>query len=1770
MKPPDSHRSIIAERFQVCQIAGSGGAGTVYICRDESGTDVAVKEIQGNPDAVNLEIRALVRLKHPGIIEFIEGLIDQGHAYIVMELVRDARTLREYLDQQGVPGTPLRLNALHSAIAQILDALDYLHGRGVVHGDLKPQNILVTADGRIKIADFGLAHIHTDAHEATATLFFAGTANYASPEQCRGAFPDARSDLYSLGVVLYEAYTGHLPFQGGTFYEILLKHIQEKPRSLPLASSGVPAPMERTIMLLLEKNPADRPLSARDTARHCRLDDSIMSRQKGSDDAALLPPAFTGRLMDLSNLERLIDDHSAEPIRSAVIESAQGFGKSRLIREFDLQHAWRGIVCLPIAAPGPGQTLDVLFVAVLRRVLNIMDRMTGTQSDTLRHQVSPVLASLGAEFQRLINPDASVVQLPDAFLRVLSNLALVQTTVILIDDSDLLDEATSQLIGRIIDSVIGIRFLVTRTSESQAAVAERLIERLPQPMTRLTLAPLSDANLTTMIQSMLGTTDVPPGLLAALLPESKGNPAAVEEITRWEHENGALYLDGNQWVYEPDSRLSQTGRIGRAALDRCTRLHASDRHLLDAASVAFPLSDREVIRSVSHLSEELFLDAALRLRQSGFVEIDARGVHFRQRVLREVLYASISSDARAVMHDAVALWMRDHMPNDDALSAFHLGRGTHPQTALGHYLAAIEHLMKQARFTEVVRTAETAIAIDASEPEQKALIRKMLKHLGAARRELGELTHAQDAFQKLRELSRDDLDAEMELHALYGLSGILFSRGHTEAALISFEDAILLCESTGNTALEARCRMGAGVCRFSLGEYAPAIDHARRAGELFKTLNYPNSMARSNQLLGDCCLELGEYRQAMSHYTSARDLFQKQKQTIHEASCIASIGRCLLDQGNNSQAEACMQQAIEIALKAKHPMIENLVRINLGSSLLMRGEPFRAIRELECATDAMRRIGFPKGIADALRNLAKAYESVGDSISAESGFAEAMAIYSDLKDEIAGLQCSLDMAEAYIQRNRLTDAHVLIRRTLRTALRRKHRLTVANAYRLSARILEMQGEFARAKRAVEKSNRVVSGLNLTMFEASSSCQSAFLDLRLNQITQAESQIKSLYRIFDECGMLNWKLRTMCGLCEIAVVSGDRSRADELAQQIRKLIQEMGDFAAIPHLFFRKSPNRYPEPASGVISNLARLVIASDQFKGSFTAACAAAFLAIPEPIAIEHTIPSNNRSLPPSLSEGCTVTDGRTVRMKKIPDTGPIRFLVRSIRKLLSAQDLDRLLLAALDQVIEATEAERGFLMLRNESGEFRFHISRNLNQEDITNPEFETSRSIIQRVIETGKTYLSADAASEEAFLEQKSIQSLGLRSVLCAAIPSHDGKAQNEGLIYVDNLLERGLFYEADRVLVETVGEISAIALNAVRERQELSETKQILDEENLRLKKELGKRYQFGSLVGSSASMSRIFTLIERVAPSMATVLITGETGTGKEMAARTIHFNSSRKSKVFIGINCSTLPENLLESELFGIERGVATGVDARIGLIQKADGGTLFLDEIADMNVAIQSKLLRMLQEREITPLGARTPRKVDVRIIAATNKDLKLEMKEGRFREDLFYRINVIHIELPPLRNRREDIPRLAQHFLEKYSKESNVEFKGINRDAMARLAGYEWPGNVRELENVIQRAVILETGKWITEVSLSPDLGGGSAAQISADESSVCIDRAKIQGFDLKENIDRVERIMIDRALDSAHGVKQDAAKLLGISPRIMSYYLKKHDMGGRKLQEV
>jgi len=485
-------------------------------------------------------------------------------------------------------------------------------------------------------------------------------------------------------------------------------------------------------------------------------------------------------------------------------------------------------------------------------------------------------------------------------------------------------------------------------------------------------------------------------------------------------------------------------------------------------------------------------------------------------------------------------------------------------------------------------------------------------------------------------------------------------------------------------------------------------------------------------------------------------------------------------------------------------------------------------------------------------------------------------------------------------------------------------------------------------------------------------------------------------------------------------------------------------------------------------------------------------------------------------------------------------------KRLLAESDINRLLRNAMDSVIEVSNAERGLIILFDETGNILFETARNLKKEDISNPEFEVSRTIIEKVKTEAIPIYLPNALDDPTFKNSESVDRLKLLSVICLPL-TFDNRIF--GVVYLDNRMLRRAFRQKTYTFIQEF--TNFIALAAYKELQQ----KQLHNQITV-LEQELRGKYQFESIVGQHPNMLKVLGLVSQVAETDATVLIQGESGTGKELIARAIHHNSLRKDQPFVPINCAALPEHLLESELFGHVRGAFTGaLKDRSGWFERADGGTIFLDEINDMSFAVQNRLLRVLQAGEYSRVGSSDICTCDVRVVAATSKKLLDLVKSGNFREDVYYRLNVIDMWLPPLRDRKSDIPLLIQHFLKLFGTRHKKKNLQLTSEAEALLMAYNYPGNVRELENIIQRAVILTKDGNIEPHHLPANL---------FPEHKLKTSIKKLSSFKLakQQAIDAFERQYIMDCLQATKGYVRRAAKIAGIDVKNFHEKMKKHEI--------
>ena len=495
--------------------------------------------------------------------------------------------------------------------------------------------------------------------------------------------------------------------------------------------------------------------------------------------------------------------------------------------------------------------------------------------------------------------------------------------------------------------------------------------------------------------------------------------------------------------------------------------------------------------------------------------------------------------------------------------------------------------------------------------------------------------------------------------------------------------------------------------------------------------------------------------------------------------------------------------------------------------------------------------------------------------------------------------------------------------------------------------------------------------------------------------------------------------------------------------------------------------------------------------------------------------------------------------------------LLESSRAIISEPELDRVLSRVAEQATSVFDAEgASVLLLDGDRNELVFRAATGPKGKELMGERFNATLGIAGQALRTGRPVHVSDVSQNRNFFEGVDAKSqMRTRSIIAAPLIHMSHKL---GVVEVINPRRYTAVSETELRLVELFANLAAAAVRSGQVFDRISRDNRAFREANALPK-----------IVGSSKAMQQVLELCRKVAPSNATVLVTGETGTGKELVARAIHDSSNRREKPFVAINCAALPETLLESELFGHEKGAFTGAaERKLGRFELADGGTLFLDELGEMSASTQVKLLRVLQEREFVRVGGVKTIVCDVRIVAATNRDLAREMNEGRFREDLFYRLNVFPIQVPPLRDRLEDLPLLIDHFASQVAPSLGVRAPSIAPETLEAMSAYHWPGNVRELRNIVERCTLLAGGGEVRPIHLPQEIGRCIVAEVGAAAHMVDAGPASVEPRPMSSRLAGQEKAMILKALQDTEWNQSAAARQLGISRDHLRYRLKKYDL--------
>jgi transcriptional regulator with GAF, ATPase, and Fis domain len=1191
---------------------------------------------------------------------------------------------------------------------------------------------------------------------------------------------------------------------------------------------------------------------------------------------------------------------------------------------------------------------------------------------------------------------------------------------------------------------------------------------------------LSAADVEALVGGMLGRP-ADPAISDRVAQLSKGNPTLVVELVRQWREHGEAGLDLER--VESLDPLVQRSRAFMSGLER---------RVMDGLAVwNEPATPAEIasLLGESGPSEELW-PVLEELARRGAVVLEGDRARLPSPAHVRAWRGTWGTDSKDLHRRAAVLLLRQEGADPSRL-AEHLWAAGEP--------GALEAALRAGR------------ALAAAHAPLRAI--PFLEHV--ARSEEKRL--AEEAIPLLAELYLQTGRYDEVLSLLQGAAGALAlvraqalqRRGDYREAEAALRSAIPELETE-----DQRCQAAALLGRLMLQQ--GRSDEARQVTD-----------AEAEHLLalgggplapgGAALLEVaGLARYYQGRLVEADRLFERGEEAMQEAdpperSRLARFvnlrGMVASGRGELEGAARLYQRALELVLRGGDPHGRATYLCNVGSMLLDTGRLGESLDRITAAIRDLERLGRTTELAQARCNLANLLLLLGDLDHADRELHRAGELL---------LRAGSQHTEGFLL---MLQADLLRRRGQPEPAAEKYReagerLAAAGADRERALAEIYRADALREAGELSAARDLLSPMQPSDPELAGGLALSWIRLHLASAGQIPAPPGTVRRLAEHCAWLDGRGAAK-ELWRAAAVLGRQLRAEGRRGAAREALQRAHDAWEV---MVKHAPEVYHERMRGDADAQA---LATD-------------WDALLEHDPIEPELPVT--STEPLAGEGHR-----------------LRRLLAINKRLNSELRLPRLLELIMDTVVELTEAERGFLLLAEDDGSLSIKVARNIDRRSLAGEELALSLSIAEDAARTGAPVVTVDAAADGRFREALSVSDLHLRSVLAVPLVL---KGRTVGTVYVDNRLRRGVFGDEEVGLVQDVADQAAIAIeNArllaenrrrqreiellnrqLRQKVERQQAELIEVREELRTSKEtLWPQQEYQGIIGRSARMKDLFHLLGRVTETQLPVVIQGESGTGKELVARAIHDKGPRSARPFVSENCAAIPETLLESVLFGHVRGAFTGADRdRKGLFEVASGGTLFLDEVGEMSPAMQTKLLRVLQNGELRRVGGSQTLRTDVRVIAASNKDLAQMVADGRFREDLYYRLNVVQIQIPPLRDRREDIPLLVDHFLAKHD---SSEGRRISPEAMAQLIGYAWPGNVRELENEIMRATALG-GRLILPRDLSPNIGGSVPLALSGT-NDLC----------LRTRVEHLERELLDRALKQTAGNQTQAARLLGLS---------------------
>jgi len=1701
---------IIEERYRVESLIGQGRLGAVYRCRDlQNEALVALKllrfPLQGDAEnTLRSEFSILSRLRHPNLVR----ILDFGR----MEATKEPYIVQEYVD-----GRDLFEATAGWTVGQVLDVfselcrvVQFLHDRRVIHRDLKPGNILVQTSpagrGPLKVLDFGQAQWLSNEKKPTVE----GTLAYMAPEVLMGQGAGPQSDLYSLGILLYQVLTRRLPFEDEDPGYLIQKHLQGHADLGPVERLDHSSGLARVIARLLEKEPERRPSSAEDLIRLLGAASGLRINPRGASDSEFYfsSGALVGRESEMALLEqRARQVLEAKRGWTVFIAGESGSGKSRCMEELRIWALLEGWRVVQGRCAQNERRLYGPYREILGSTGPLLPEMArGSLASPPQTETSRAASTAS---NRLVG-ESTALQFRDQLTSRIVERLSERPTLALLHDFHWADEATMAVLDYLTSDVLALPVFLCISSlqaEAEQKPVDRLITQVGRQLRgeKLGLEPLGKDAVVQLISSLTGEDELGQKLGEWVGRNIGGNPFFVEQTLAHLVDRGILRRESGKWRIEKFdlNELKAPETVAAVLRRRLSRLSVNASELAKWLTV--------INRPVATGLLELVVPGGSEVLEAALEELvsrqivqpcdgsEGRSYYFRNAYVARVVLEDLRPARQREMHRAIGQALEKQGQGVSLVEiASHLVAGQDGEKAVSCALQAeavckvefaneatlrfARFILKEARHLPIEQLCDIAIdAAEAScalgEPDDGVLILKrqlevskrgprivrarLFMQLAFCYQHLGRLRLLDDACRRSLHLLGDDHSelADLTRAVVYRhLAYPTTMRLRRRQGLVFLNQALeaLQRHNLESSVLGGRIYIMIAVAHWTECNYRASVAAAKNAVEILRKTESYARLAQAHSMLGMGMLALGKFGLARKHEETALATAEMSRSMMMRVVALVDLVESMCRCGDLRDAIAIAEQALELVTELRSPLLMHEGYAAIGEAKVASGD-YAGAREMlrrlsadvhpDLAVHARGQVLYLNAWIDHclgeaesslahLKALRRLHRQKGPVFEYELGEALRAAILHSrgFKAEAKELLLGLD-----------------------STLRRRgwpYHLCVVNL-RLAEMLLE-SGELDRAMRSIGwalKLSRAMTSrpLNvnaqilLARYHSLTSDQNAACGdeaRRMSNLDKARAAITDALRLAEEIGVDDLLWRVHAEGARIDERSPDwRSAADKSRKALESLDKAQDKVAA--------------QDVAGFLSGLGRGMMRNE---------CESRLAKV------------------------------RTMEVQELPrpvvlEEAHARILQQVTRIIGNIRDRDALLESLVDLLIQAVGMERALVFLREKgSDRLRLVKGRNALQETITRAEA-ISRSVLDDVYKRGEPFLTANARKDQRVSTRESVTAFEIGTLFCGPLRV---EGRSLGVVYADHPTPLSAISESMINLFAACCQLAATAIAGTEQGTEPVEPRETVSEAPAGA----GERYP--EILGRSETIQQLRARIAAVAASPLDVLIWGESGTGKELVARALHRTSMRSKGKFLAVDCGSLSDSLIESEFFGYRKGAFTGAaEDRAGLMESANGGTLFLDEVSNLSTQLQGKLLRVLQEREVRRVGDSVARKIDIRVIAATNRELPEEVRRGKFRRDLYYRLNAMEIKAPPLREHLDDVPLLLDRYSSQAAQKAEGPAKSFSPRALELLKRYNYPGNVRELINAVGSGYYTAQGNVIDVEHLTAEIRQARVAEL-------------------------------------------------------------------------